>query len=62
VWARLKGIEAADLPVPVVSDLEIDECARLNSLKENLVEYRGARDRVKRGRLGEPTPVERGCP
>ena len=60
VWARLKGINAAGRPVPVVRDLEIDACARLNSLRENLAEYRGARDRVKRGRLGEPRPVERG--
>ena len=59
VWARLKGIEAAGRPVPVLSGLEIDECARLNSLKENLAEYRGARARVKRGRLGEPAPEER---
>jgi coenzyme F420 hydrogenase subunit beta len=59
VWARLKGINAAGRTVPVVRDLEIDECARLNSLGENLAEYRGARDRVKRGRLGEPRPVER---
>ena len=36
VWARLKGIRAAGLAVPEVSDLEIDECARLNSLQENL--------------------------
>jgi coenzyme F420 hydrogenase subunit beta len=62
VWARLKGINAAGRPVPAVRDLEIDECARLNSLRENLAEYRGARERVKRGRLGEPRPVERGEP
>jgi coenzyme F420 hydrogenase subunit beta len=56
VWARLKGINAARRPVPVLHDLQVDECARLNSLRENLAEYRGARDRVKRGRLGEPKP------
>jgi coenzyme F420 hydrogenase subunit beta len=60
VWARLKGINAAGRPVPVVRDLEIDECARLNSVRENMAECRGARDRVKRGRLTEPRPVERG--
>jgi coenzyme F420 hydrogenase subunit beta len=60
VWARLKGINAARRPVPVLRDLQVDECARLNSLRENLAEYRGARDRVKRGRLGEPKPMERG--
>lgn len=59
VWARLEGLDAAGRPVPVVRGLAIEECARLNSMKENLAEYRGARDRVKRGRLGEPTPVER---
>jgi coenzyme F420 hydrogenase subunit beta len=59
VWARLKGIAAAGRPVPVVSDLAIEACARLNSVKENLAEYRGARDRVRRGRLSEPPAQER---
>lgn len=54
VWARLKGIGVAGQAVPVVTDLGIEECARQNSPKENLAECRGARDRVRRGRLGEP--------
>jgi coenzyme F420 hydrogenase subunit beta len=60
VWARLKGIEAAGHAVPAVSDLQIDDCARLNPLTKNLAESRGARDRVRRGRLGEPKPLDRG--
>jgi len=46
--------------VPAVSDLQIDDCARLNPLTKNLAESRGARDRVRRGRLGEPKPLDRG--
>lgn len=61
VWARLKGIEAAGRSVPAVSGAQIDECARTNSFRENLAEFRGARDRVKQGRLVEPMPVERGA-
>ncbi|CAN7330803.1 Coenzyme F420 hydrogenase/dehydrogenase, beta subunit C-terminal domain [Mesorhizobium caraganae] len=60
VWARLKGIEIAGKPMPFVSDLALEDCARQNALADNLVEGRGARDRAKRGRLGEPRPVPRG--
>ncbi|MGX9146851.1 Coenzyme F420 hydrogenase/dehydrogenase, beta subunit C-terminal domain [Mesorhizobium sp. 128a] len=60
VWARLKGIEIAGKPVPVVTDLALKDCARQNTLANNLAEGRGARDRAKRGRLGEPRPVPRG--
>ncbi|MGX5846203.1 Coenzyme F420 hydrogenase/dehydrogenase, beta subunit C-terminal domain [Mesorhizobium sp. PL10] len=59
VWARLKGIEIAGKPVPVVTDLALKDCARQNTLADNLAEGRGARDRAKRGRLGEPRPVPR---
>ena len=59
VWARLKGMEIAGKPVPMVTDLRLDDCARQNSLAENLTEGRGARDRAKRGRLGEPRSVPR---
>lgn len=59
VWARLKGMEIAGKPVPQVTDLELENCARQNSLAENLSEARGARERAKRGRLGEPRPVPR---
>lgn len=59
VWARLKGMEAAGRPVPEVTGLALEECARQSSLAENLREGRGARDRARRGRLGEPRPVPR---
>ena len=59
VWARLKGMEIAGKPVPQVTDLGLEDCARQNSLAENLSEGRGARERAKRGRLGEPRPVPR---
>lgn len=59
VWARLKGMEIAGKPVPQVTDLELENCARQNSLADNLSEARGARERAKRGRLGEPRPVPR---
>jgi coenzyme F420 hydrogenase subunit beta len=59
VWARLKGIEMAGKPIPVVTDLALEECARQNTLAANLSECRGARDRARSGRLGEPAPVQR---
>ncbi|MET1029050.1 MAG: Coenzyme F420 hydrogenase/dehydrogenase, beta subunit C-terminal domain [Dongiaceae bacterium] len=59
VWARLKGMEAAGKPVPATSDLRLEDCARQNSVARNLSEARGARDRAKRGRLGEPRPIAR---
>jgi len=54
VWARLKGMQIAGKPVPFVSDLTLRACASQNPLAENLAEGRGARDRARRGRLGEP--------
>jgi coenzyme F420 hydrogenase subunit beta len=59
VWARLKGMAAAGKPVPHVTDLALEACARQNPVGRNLTEARGARDRARRGRLGEPTPVAR---
>jgi coenzyme F420 hydrogenase subunit beta len=59
VWARLKGMQAAGRPVPVVTNLALEDCARQNSLQANLAEARGARDRVRRGSLGEPRPTPR---
>jgi coenzyme F420 hydrogenase subunit beta len=59
VWARLKGMEIAGKPVPEVVGLQLEECARLNSLSENLAEGRGAYRRAKNSRLGEPCPVPR---
>ena len=54
VWARLKGRELAGEPVPVVTSLGLEDCARQNSLRENLAECRGARERAAGGGLLEP--------
>jgi coenzyme F420 hydrogenase subunit beta len=59
IWARLVGMKTAGLPVPEVTHLRLEECARQNSLAENLFEARGARMRAKSGRLGEPKPRAR---
>ncbi|RTL99993.1 MAG: coenzyme F420 hydrogenase [Hyphomicrobiales bacterium] len=59
VWARLTGMGIAGKPVPFVTDLALRDCALQNSLAENLAEGRGARDRARRGRLGEPPAVPR---
>ncbi|KRB32469.1 MULTISPECIES: Coenzyme F420 hydrogenase/dehydrogenase, beta subunit C-terminal domain [Mesorhizobium] len=59
VWARLKGMAIAGKPIPFVTDLALEDCAAQNSLAENLAEGRGARDRARRGRLGEPPAVPR---
>jgi len=59
VWARLAGMRAAGQPVPETHRLRLAECARLNSLAENLAEARGARRRSEQGRLGEPPAVKR---
>lgn len=58
VWARLAGIATAGHAVPVTRDLRLEACARLNTLSENLVEARGARQRCKTGRFGEVPAVE----
>jgi len=54
VWARLKGMQLAGKPAPEVTNLALEDCARQNSLQANLAEVRGARDRARRGTLGEP--------
>jgi len=59
VWARLAGMKAAGLAIPETHDLRLAECARTNSLKENLAEARGARRRSRQGRLGEPPAIRR---
>jgi coenzyme F420 hydrogenase subunit beta len=59
VWARLAGMRAAGRPVPETVNLQLEECARLNTLAENLDEARGARRRAAAGRLGEPAPRAR---
>ena len=59
VWARLAGMRAAGCPIPETHNLRLAECARLNSLAENLAEARGARRRTEQGRMGEPPAIER---
>jgi coenzyme F420 hydrogenase subunit beta len=54
VWARLKARERVGKPVPRVTNLSLEACARQNSVRENLAEYRGARARAGGGVLGEP--------
>jgi coenzyme F420 hydrogenase subunit beta len=59
VWARLAGMKAAGQAVPETYNLRLEQCARLNTVAENLAEARGARRRSRQGRLGEPPPTER---
>lgn len=59
VWARLAGMRAAGCAVPDTVNLRLTECARLNTLTQNLDEARGARQRAQQGRLGEPPAVAR---
>ena len=59
VWARMAGMRAAGLAVPETLNLRLAECARLNTVSENLGEARGARRRAREGRLGEPPAVGR---
>lgn len=59
VWARMAGMRAAGLAVPDAVNLRLAECARLNTVAENLQEARGARRRAREGRLGEPPAVSR---
>ncbi len=59
VWARMAGMRAAGLAVPETENLRLAECARLNTVSENLDEARGARRRAREGRLGEPPAVSR---
>jgi coenzyme F420 hydrogenase subunit beta len=46
IWARLAGRKAAGQPVPDTHGLRLTDCARLNSVAENLAEARGARRRA----------------
>jgi coenzyme F420 hydrogenase subunit beta len=59
VWARFAGMRAAGYAVPETGELRLRECARLNSLAQNLDEARGARRRARNGTFGEPAPVGR---
>ena len=57
VWARLQGMRAAGMAVPEVARLRIAELAAENDDTENEREQRGAQDRARAGRLGEPPAV-----
>ena len=59
VWARLAGLRAAGRAVPETEGLRLEECARLNTVAQNLREARGARRRVGADSLGEPPAVSR---
>ena len=59
VWARMAGMKAAGHAVPQIDNLRLEDCARLNTVGENLAEARGARRRSRQGRLGEPPATER---
>jgi coenzyme F420 hydrogenase subunit beta len=52
-------MKAAGQAVPQTDNLRLEECARLNTVAENLAEARGARRRSRQGRLGEPPAIER---
>jgi coenzyme F420 hydrogenase subunit beta len=54
VWARLAGRKAAGQPVPDTHGLRLTDCARRNSVRENLTEARGARRRSNSERLLDP--------
>lgn len=57
VWARMEGMRAAGMVVPEVARLRIAELAAENEDVENEREQRGAQDRARNGRLGEPPAV-----
>ena len=60
VWARLQGMRAAGMAVPRVERLRIAELAAENDESVNERESRGAEQRARNGRLGEPPPVADG--
>jgi coenzyme F420 hydrogenase subunit beta len=59
VWARFAGMKAAGCAVPETVNLGLSDCARLNTVRQNLDEARGARRRAREGRLSEPPAVAR---
>lgn len=54
VWARLAGMRAAGHLAPEVVNLRIEDMARERPMAANLAEARGARARVRQGRMTEP--------
>ena len=57
VWARLAGLRAAGSLGIDTARLRIAALARERSVRENLLQARGTRERVRSGRAGEPAPV-----
>ena len=55
----LAVMRAAGQAVPETHGLRLAECARMNTVAENLDEARGARRRARQGRLGEPPARQR---
>jgi len=62
VWARLKALQVTGKPVPQVTNLGLEDCARQNTLRENLAEYRGARERAGASSLTEPPATAASSP
>ena len=62
VWARLKALQVSGKPVPQVTNLGLEDCARQNTLRENLAEYRGARGRAGASSLTEPPATAASSP
>ena len=62
VWARLKALQVSGKPVPQVTNLGLEDCARQNTLRQNLAEYRGARDRASASSLTEPPATAASSP
>ena len=62
VWARLKALQVTGKPVPQVTNLGLEDCARQNTLRQNLAEYRGARDRASASSLTEPPATAASSP
>jgi len=62
VWARLKALQVTGKPVPQVTNLGLEDCARQNTLRENLAEYRGARGRAGASSLTEPPATAASSP
>ncbi len=54
VWARLAGMRAAGHLAPEVVNLRTRELARERPMAANLAQARGARARVRQGRMTEP--------
>lgn len=54
-WARFVGMRAAGLPTPNTEGLRLEALAQQQDWKQLLAEARGTRERLKTGRLGEPS-------